>query len=210
MLRFYLKPAICCLFLFALPLLLIHSQPYNDHDLRALLMPEGCKMPCFMGIRPGMTTMDEAVKVLNTSDWTSNLETISDEKGQLNSLTWNWTDAAPTIFDHKITAEIEANYPGMQSIPIVENIQLDITVHVGELYLLWGEPDATDSGPPGFTNENVAFVSALYLSKGLYIGTIVHCPVTEERFWNTPMTFEIMSAQSASYTTGWSYINYWC
>lgn len=55
-------------------MLVIHAQPYDDHELRALLMPEGCEMPCFMGIRPGVTTVDEAVKILENSGWVNPID----------------------------------------------------------------------------------------------------------------------------------------
>lgn len=51
--------------LFTLCIALIRVQPYDDSELRAFLTPpEGCPAPCFMGIRPGVTTMEEAVAIL--------------------------------------------------------------------------------------------------------------------------------------------------
>ncbi len=51
--------------LFLLPVLLIRAQPYDDGGLRAFLTPpEDCPAPCFMGIRPGVTTTEEALEIL--------------------------------------------------------------------------------------------------------------------------------------------------
>ena len=60
--RFSLRFALLPLAFFTAVLLLIHAQPYDDHDLRQLLMPEGCPAPCFMGIRPGVTMVAEIIK----------------------------------------------------------------------------------------------------------------------------------------------------
>src|SRR4051794_14092484 len=64
-----IRLAILLIVLFTAVLLLIHAQPYDDHELRQLLLPEGCPAPCFMGIRPGVTTMDEALELLKKSGW---------------------------------------------------------------------------------------------------------------------------------------------
>jgi hypothetical protein len=47
--------------LFMLPILLIRAQPYNASLLRSALLPEDCAPPCFMGLRPGDTTLSEAI-----------------------------------------------------------------------------------------------------------------------------------------------------
>ncbi len=51
--RFYLRLILIPIALFTLVLIVIHAQPYDDHELRELLLPEGCPAPCFMGIRSG-------------------------------------------------------------------------------------------------------------------------------------------------------------
>jgi hypothetical protein len=42
-------------------ILLIRAQPYDGSSVRDALLPQGCASPCFMGLRPGVTTLDEAV-----------------------------------------------------------------------------------------------------------------------------------------------------
>src|SRR5215468_1742980 len=76
MLRFYTRLMVILLVLFATVPILAHAQPYDDHDLRKLLLPEGCPAPCFMGIRPGVTTTDEAVKLLEKSGWAEHIESV--------------------------------------------------------------------------------------------------------------------------------------
>lgn len=49
--------------LFVLLMMLIRAQPYDNPALRQLLTPAtGCQAPCFMGLRPGVTTQAEAIE----------------------------------------------------------------------------------------------------------------------------------------------------
>lgn len=48
--------------LLLMPILLIRARPYDSSMLRAALMPAGCAPPCFMGLRPGETTLKEAIR----------------------------------------------------------------------------------------------------------------------------------------------------
>ena len=48
--------------MFLLPILAIHTRPYDGRVIRALLLPPaGCAAPCFRGLRPGYTTLSEAM-----------------------------------------------------------------------------------------------------------------------------------------------------
>src|SRR5882762_8583233 len=89
--RFYFRLILIPLALFTAALLLIHTQPYDDHDLRQLLLPEGCPAPCFMGIRPGVTTMDEAEQLLNENQWVNKITFASD-----TYIAWTWNGKQPS------------------------------------------------------------------------------------------------------------------
>src|SRR5690606_25048567 len=74
MFRLLLRPILLLTLLAALTIVLIRAQPYDDSDLRAFLTPpEGCPAPCFMGIRPGVTTVEEAIAILEGHEWVTNL-----------------------------------------------------------------------------------------------------------------------------------------
>jgi len=54
---------------FSTLIFLIRAQTYDDVELRTFLTPpEGCSAPCFMGIRPGETTVGEAIALLNANE----------------------------------------------------------------------------------------------------------------------------------------------
>ncbi len=101
MIRFYLRLIMIPIALFTLVLILIHAQPYDDHELRELLLPEGCPAPCFMGIRPGVTTMDEAVKLLNASSWIKQITFRSS-----TYISWNWSTQSPNWVDKTIEGSV--------------------------------------------------------------------------------------------------------
>ena len=47
----------------------LRAQPYEDGGLRQTLFPADCASPCFMGIRPGVTTHAEALDLLQANPW---------------------------------------------------------------------------------------------------------------------------------------------
>ena len=94
---FLLRVALLLTVIFLLPVLLIRAQPYDDGGLRAFLTPpEDCPAPCFMGIRPGVTTAEEAIAILEEQPWV-----LWDTESQLSigPLIWNWSVQAPSWFD---------------------------------------------------------------------------------------------------------------
>jgi len=91
--RVYLCLAILPILLFTAGQMLIHAQSYDDHELRQLLLPNGCPAPCFMGIRPGVTTVEETLKLLEESGWVDQIE------NQTLSISWSWNGKQPRFID---------------------------------------------------------------------------------------------------------------
>jgi len=58
-------------------MVLIRTQPFDDHDVRVVMMPNDCEMPCFIGIQPGVTTYRQAMVILESHFWVSELQ-VSD------------------------------------------------------------------------------------------------------------------------------------
>lgn len=69
--------------------LITHARPYDDGGLRDLLMPSGCEMPCFLGIRPGVTTRDEVIAILESHEWIGVVH--DDESGSIIRAYWSPT-----------------------------------------------------------------------------------------------------------------------
>ncbi|MEZ4672409.1 MAG: hypothetical protein R3E39_31275 [Anaerolineae bacterium] len=124
----YLRLALYLILILCIPLIFIRTQPYDDHELRDLLLPPGCPAPCFMGIRPGVTTVDEAVKILEASGWVEDI--------QLNNLFYyvKWNNNSPTW--------LAGNLCGGSSIRVTSNLvdvfALDTSLSVREVQLILG------------------------------------------------------------------------
>src|SRR5262245_5048630 len=103
MTRFYLRFFLLPLAFVTAVLVLIHAQPHDDHELRDLLLPEGCPAPCFMGIRPGVTTMQEARNILEASGWTDHVVLNNGINLTANdsfiSVSWEWNDQRSPLLD---------------------------------------------------------------------------------------------------------------
>jgi hypothetical protein len=153
--RFYLRLILIPIVLFALVLLIIHTQPYDDHELRELLLPEGCPAPCFMGIRPGVTTMDEAVKILEASGWAEKIDS-SFLKNYEGPILWNWTYQKPSWINEKLRSIIYIKDKKVDAIVINSKFLL------GQTKLTFGLPDMDFVGSPQDPSEQQFLYEAFY------------------------------------------------
>jgi hypothetical protein len=142
----YLRLVLFTLVIFATALLLIHAQPYDDHELRDLLLPEDCPAPCFMGIRPGVTTEDEAIAIIRASEWIDHdsiniLETKAYSNSTLGEpstlIEWRWTHSANP---HLITHENTVDGSVFVRSHFVEKVAIYIHFRLGEIYTSLGSP----------------------------------------------------------------------
>lgn len=76
--------------LFAAAVVLVLAQPYDDDNIATLLLPANCAAPCFLGIRPGITTAGEAVKRLESHEWVTNIEARYTDFGQSTNTFWGY------------------------------------------------------------------------------------------------------------------------
>lgn len=97
--RLTLKLALIPTLIFAALISLIRAQPYDDSELREFLTPpQGCPAPCFMGIRPGVTTVDEAVAILERHEWVGQIAFSN-----YRNMTWMWNGKQPSILTNNIS-----------------------------------------------------------------------------------------------------------
>src|SRR5690348_5410752 len=91
MLRLYVRLVLFSLVLITAALLMLHARPPDDSDLRQLLSPEDCTAPCFMGIRPGLTTAQQAQVILQAHPWVDSVTYVG-----TTNITWRWSGRQPT------------------------------------------------------------------------------------------------------------------
>ncbi len=176
----YLKIALLLTVLWLVPVLLIRAQPYDDGGLWAFLTPpEGCLAPCFMGIRPGVTTVDEAIAILEGHEWVDKV-TVEDQGGF--HLFWTWSGQQPHFIRTSSTGRIRR----ILFQDVVELISIDTRITIGELYLTLGLPDKVSIQKLEEISIQVLPYRTLYaeyseLSLGIL--TIWGCPVVNHIFW---------------------------
>src|SRR5690349_259008 len=75
--------------LFSLIIALVCLQPYANPDVTAFLTPpDGCEMPCWLGIRPGVTDLLAAMRLLEASPW---IERVYEPFDSINGFVhWDW------------------------------------------------------------------------------------------------------------------------
>lgn len=77
-------------------LALIRAQPEEYATLDALLVPpDGCAMPCFLGIRIGETHTADAIAILQEHPWIADVEHTGAGERQVSSIRFRWSMDAP-------------------------------------------------------------------------------------------------------------------
>ena len=139
MLRYSLRLIVVLTSVLLLPMLLIRAQPAaDDSDLRMILAaPDDCPAPCFMGIRPGVTTAFEADDLLRNHEWAGRVIRPFGFGSSLFSgeLPWEWSDTRP--------GHIIKSYRGFLTIEYgrVRALSFWTDIPIADFRLLLGEQD---------------------------------------------------------------------
>lgn len=174
MARFYLRVMPLLAIIIAAMLIFPRTQPLPDDNLRPLLMPEDCAAPCFMGIRPGVTTIDEAVGILKASGWTADI------RMQPSASRWiivQWNTNAPAwlrpanVYNETSMAMLDSR---------IDEIHVITDLRLADAELLFGRPNATFiSTFNGMTGDSHDFpmlnYSAAYLSRSMLVAVSNMC-----------------------------------
>jgi hypothetical protein len=117
---------------FLLPLWLIQAQPYDASSLSDLLAPPpDCQTPCFLGIRPGETTLNDAALLLDQNPLVR-FVILSDEFNVHNTRT-------RIIWEYRQPQRVVSG-----NIYLDDYIVRRITIYdipLGEVWLAMGQPD---------------------------------------------------------------------
>jgi hypothetical protein len=136
--------------LWLLPVLLIHAQPFDDGGLRDFLVPpEGCPAPCFMGIRPGAMTANEAAAQLGRQTWVLRHRRANQSIENYAQLNWWWHESAPAWIDPQGLAFVGLSSDRVLAIYVVS------TIRRADMLLAFGRPDqsrwlSADALPLGY------------------------------------------------------------
>ncbi len=198
MIRLYLRWAALEFVLLTGVILLIRAQPYDDHELRALLMPEDCEMPCFMGIRPGITTVDEAASLLVKHPWVKEIVRTG------GSLDWYWNGHEPAFLDGIGIPTVSAIVSDGRETVIVGSIFIPTQLPAGYIYLLMPNPTAFRAHPLTPATLSLTTTNLIYMdvSYGTFdVAASILCPSRLNNFWSTHVAINVLSKSS--------YDDYW-
>jgi hypothetical protein len=60
----WLRLAALLTLIFGTAIGLVRARPYDDPEMRGFLTPpQGCAAPCFLGVQPGVTSVDDAITI---------------------------------------------------------------------------------------------------------------------------------------------------
>lgn len=195
--RFYLILTLIPTILFTAVLLAIRAQPYDDHQLRALLLPDGCAAPCFMGIRPGITTVEQALALLEQNDGVQIIKVdpteVNGSATQIQRISWSWNTASSQrspLIDTRRSGVINVSDGKVYGIDIETSVQL------GDYWLVENAPKAynlrtlatSDSG-------NLLMVLFIDGQSGTILKGTKRCPYVSSRLWQTKMTLSFRTVQ---------------
>lgn len=191
MTRFYLSLTLIPFTLLTVVLLLIHAQPYDDYGLHQLLVPDGCPAPCFMGIRPDVTTKNDILTLLRANPWVSH---VNRAIGTNDDFEWTWRDGMPDYFASispwaSFTLRSDSGGDLM-----VSSITYSTRFTLGDVVLTWGLPATsllTLLNPSGAASLSIPANIALDYQQEGFIATIfLTCPYTAD-IWHTPVRITV-------------------
>jgi hypothetical protein len=194
MIRFTGALAAALAFAFVLALAASQAQP-GDGDLRVFLLPpEGCEAPCWQGIRPGVTTLDEAVALLEASPWVE--RAVVDTGTPFTFIYLKWNERAPA-FARNVSPRLPLYMWARNG--FIQLIVVPTLIPYGEVRSLFGTPSSGLFAVSGYRDSltlgrrpNTRH-TAVYYDGRVIVDTRVYCPVSPALFWNAPVTISYSS-----------------
>ena len=182
MFRLILRLALPPFLFLSASLFFIRAQPYDGRAVRTFLLPEDCTIPCFMGIRPGETTPQQALHQLRSTDLIRYVG-ISES---LETVAWFWNEKHSTLMDD---TQIPALFYDRDE---VSSISLYTRIRLGDLLL---ELERTGNHRVAIRQTvpyNSYNVDLYYFGKGYVLNAIVNC----HSFWTQPIRLILGSRPS--------------
>jgi hypothetical protein len=194
MIRFTAMLAATLALTFVLALAASQAQQRDDDVRTFLLPPEGCEAPCWQGIRPGVTTLDEAVALLEANPWVERV--IVDTDSPFTFIYLDWNDQAP-IFARNVSPRLPL-YMWVRR-GFVQLIVVPTLIPYGDVWSLLGAPATGTFAVSGYRTSMTLGArpntrhTAIYYDGRVVVDTRVYCPVNPTLFWEAPVTISYSS-----------------
>ena len=172
MLRLHMRMVVIALAFFAGMLMLFRAQHYDEQERREWFVGDGCSAACFVGIRAGQTRVDEAVKLLEASEWIDVVDnrTINNVSGFIS---WTWSAQKPSWIDGRRDGRIWASQEQVVTITVYT------VLGVGDSHLALGAPDQGSIDRTADRKGIMSLYSEFYGRLGLIVQSWQPCRVLE-------------------------------
>ena len=182
--------------IFSLALGVIVAQPRDDATMRAFFTPQDCAAPCFLGIRPGVTTAQQAVALLQAHPWVKEIGDAGREPPShpqdYTNIVWDWSGQQPAFL-----SDASADNPPYLHINngVVQYIRLVTRIPYGNAWLTIGAP----SEGTLIVGDDSAIRSTSYLGGKLVFDSKIACPMTLAAVWNAPISITYSDGSMTAY-----------
>ena len=201
MLRFLLMPMLALTLLFGAAIGSIRAQPddaaYRQAVRDFLLPPLDCPSPCWQGIRPGITTLNEALELLDSRGWTGTINFHRGMAMDTGLLLMEWSGQQPAFIDPEQPALfwIEAN--------IVERMAVRMNIPYADAWRSLSMPERGavsigSTSPPIFNHYAGYHDTAAGVDFVLY--SAENCPFNPQRLWNARFDFLLGATQDFDFS----------
>jgi hypothetical protein len=190
MIRLLLRPALALTVLLALSVVLMRAQPTEDESVSRFLTPDAdCLALCLLGMRPGLTTVGQAMTLLRSHAWVSSALMNASGRGYAD-IEWQWSGQQPAL--------IEASRPGritfywdrdeddgrrrLDDMPI-ETVSIHTRIRIYEAESWFG---LADTGTAAYRPDEDLGYSATYNNPyGMVdLSTVMPCPANLLTYWD--------------------------
>ena len=155
--------------LFTAALALVRARSFDDGGLRTNLLSSACAAPCFLGIRPGITTTDEAFDLLRASPWVGTVEPY--EGGSR----WTWSGTQPAFAGSATSRVFRGEITFGEG--VVTRITLSTPMRWGDIFAVFGKPDEETYIKSRLPAAQQIFHLASYGLHGFTVQTRTSCPL---------------------------------
>lgn len=191
------------LLLFSLMVLVGRTLPFSDDHAQLLLTEaEICEGDCLLGIRPGRTTLGQAIAHLQNHSWVESVQLSASGAGY-GQLRWYWSGRQPDIINDsrlgRITFFWSQQDSGEQELndTLIETISIYTHVRMPHLHMWFGNPDTGAANI--YHDGGIAYTVAYYIPGGtVSLWTDMPCPVNLMSYWNAPTRITMSIGRSRS------------
>ncbi len=166
---------------------LSHARPYDSEAVRVLLAaPADCAAPCWSGIRPGVTSAEDAVALLKANPWVDEIRPLGDHGlADSNAVVWSWKGTKPFPVDE--------GFGGVLHLArgVITDVTMPTLITLGDNWLLFGPAARGTFMHAGYPYSQYDIDDISYPERGLTLRLVVERPATFAHFWGARVTYII-------------------